>query len=178
MSGPFASAQDLEELTGLVVPRARAQTVLQAASDLIREECGQELSQVVGDVETLPGADLPTLILAERPVTAITSVLVAGSAVTDYTFSRWGVITRSSEIFWTDGAVVTYTHGFTEADWEFGVLRSVAIDIATRALSLNERGASEAMGSTLMESAGFSPEVFLTEGEKMRLSSFGKVLVG
>jgi len=178
MSGPFASAQDLQDLTGLVVARARAQATLQVASDVIREECGQELSQVVGDVETLPGVDLATLVLSERPVTAITQILVSGSPVTDFTFSRWGVITRSSEVFWTSGAVVTYTHGFTEADWEFGVLRSICVDAAVRSLSLNRDGASEAMGSNLMETAGFSPEVFLTEGERSRLASFGKALVG
>ena len=34
------------------------------------------------------------------------------------------------------------------------------------------------MGSTLMESAGYAPEVFLTEGEKWLLADYGKVLVG
>jgi hypothetical protein len=52
------------------------------------------------------------------------------------------------------------------------------MDMSMRALSLNERSASEALGSTLMESAGYSPELFLTPGEQMRLADFGMVLVG
>ena len=66
---------------------------------------------------------------------------------------------------------MTYSHGYAETDPEFGVFRSICIESASRAFTLNERSASEAMGSTLMESAGYSPEVFLTQGEKEMLRS-------
>ena len=79
---------------------------------------------------------------------------------------------------WVYGATVTYTHGYAEMSDEFGVIRTICIEAASRAYTLNERSASEAMGSTLMESAGYSPEVFLTEGEKRALADLGKVGIG
>jgi hypothetical protein len=162
----------------MVNDRARGQAVLRSASDLIRGFCDQELSVVLGEVEVFTGVDLPTLVLSERPVTGITSVIVSGFTVTDFTFTRAGVITRNSDAWWSSGATVTYDHGYLESDWQFGVFRAVALEVAARALSLNERSASEAIGSTLMESAGYSPEVFLTPGEQAQLASFGKVLIG
>jgi len=180
MTGPFASAEEFGELTGLVTDRSRVQRWLGAASDLIRGYTGQTLSKVVGEVEVLEKIESDVLLLSERPVTAISTVVVNGTTLgpTEYAFTSWGKLTRVSGATWSLGATVTYTHGYVETDWEWGVLRGVCMDVAARGISLNERSASEALGSTLMESAGFSPEVFLTEGEKARLALFGPVMVG
>jgi hypothetical protein len=182
VSGPFATATEFCEFTGLNVPTdlARIQAHLEYASAVIRRFTGQTLSAVTADVVTLEGIDRPTLILPQRPVTAITSVVEDSItlAATDYTFTRSGLLKRESEADWTDGATVTYDHGYAETDDEFAALRAICIEAASRAYTLNERSASEAMGATLMESAGYSPEVFLTIGEKWLLSDFGKVVTG
>jgi hypothetical protein len=180
VSGPFATATEFCEFTGLNVPTdlARIQAHLEYASAVIRRFTGQTLSAVTADVVTLEGVDWPTLILPQRPVTAIASVVENSItlAATDYTFTRSGLLKRDAD--WTDGATVTYSHGYAETDDEFKALRAICIEAASRAYTLNERSASEAMGATLMESAGYSPEVFLTTGEKWLLSDFGKVVTG
>jgi hypothetical protein len=179
VNGPFATATEFCEFTGIAVPAdlARIQAHLDAASAMIRGFCAQVLSVVVDDQVTLQAIERDVLILPERPVTAIGSVLVQAVPVTTYTFTRGGVL-RTSGVNWSYGATVTYTHGYAESDPQFATLRNICIESAARAYTLNERSASEAMGSTLMESAGYAPEVFLTTGEKMALADFGKVGVG
>lgn len=182
MSGPFATVAEFTEWTGMETPAdlARLQAILDSASAVVRRFTGQVLSEVVSEVVVLEGIERPTLILPERPVTAIASVVENSITLpaADYTFTRAGLLKRVSEANWSDGATVTYTHGYTETTDEFKELRTVCIESAARAFTLNERSASEVMGSTLMESAGYAPEVFLTEGEKWMLADFGKVLVG
>lgn len=185
MTGPFATAAELAEFTGMSLPTdlARLQSLLASASAAIRRYCDQTLSTVTADVVTLESTDQNFLILPERPVTFITSVVVDGTPTTAYYFTRAGIIRSGSvsaptDASWTRGAVVTYNHGYAETDKEFAAIRTVCIQAATRAFTLNERSASEAMGSTLMESAGYAPEVFLTQGEKWALRDFAPVGVG
>jgi len=186
LSGPFATATEFCEYTGLPVPSdlARLQFMLAAASAEIRGFTGQMLSEVVGDVVVLGACQRDTLLLPERPVTAITLLTVSGTPYTDYRFTRPGLIKQGATestvegTFWSYGATVTYNHGYTETSDAFAHLRQISIDVAARAFTLNERSASEAMGSTLMESAGYSPEIFLTQGEKWKLMDLGQVLVG
>ncbi|MGH2374665.1 MAG: hypothetical protein ACRDIC_14515, partial [bacterium] len=80
MSGPFATATEFFEWTGLQVPddMARIQALLDAASAKIRRYTGQILSEVTADVVVVQPSDRPVLILPERPVTAVTTVLVSG----------------------------------------------------------------------------------------------------
>jgi hypothetical protein len=55
MSGPFATAQELCEWTGMPVPDdlARTQALLDSASAAIRRFTGQTLSEVTSDIVTL-----------------------------------------------------------------------------------------------------------------------------
>lgn len=182
MPGPFALAHEFCEITGIALPSdlTRLQRLLQAASDLIRAECAQELSFHAADVVSLPEISRTTIVLPERPVTAISLVVVDGVTKpnTEYSFEASGIVTDVNDVDWSSGATVTYDHGYVETDWEFGVFRTICIQAAARAFTLNERSASEALGSTLMETAGYSPEVFLTPGEKLSVAEFGKVLIG
>jgi len=185
MSGPFATATEFCEFIGLPVPNdlARIQAHLGLASAVIRRYCDQVLSVVTNDVVTLPPVRGSTLILPERPVTAVSSVLVNGSSVTDFWFTAAGILHRGTVTgtigeSWVYGATITYTHGYAETTDEFHAIKTVCMEAASRAYTLNERSASEAMGSTLMESAGYSPEVFLTQGEKRDLADLGKVGIG
>ncbi len=177
--GPFASATELCEFTGIPVPidPARLQSLLGSASELIRGATGQVLSEVANDVVTYIVTDIYALFLPELPVTAISQILVDTVAFTAYTWTAEGELIRTDNALWDGTIQVTYSHGFAETSWEFGIIRTITIQAAARAFTLNERSASEAMGSTLMESAGYAPEVFLTEGERRELS-FSPAAVG
>ncbi|HEY5987758.1 MAG TPA: hypothetical protein VIV12_15490 [Streptosporangiaceae bacterium] len=183
MSDPFASAQDFSQYMGITLPTdlARMQMMLELASASIRRYCGQTLSPVDNDVVVLEPIERDTLVLPERPVTAVSSVLIntiPSVVTTNYRFTRAGLIHELSGLFWSSGATVTYNHGYAESTDEYKAIKGVCMAAASRAYTLNERSASEFLGSTLAESAGFSPEVFLTPGEKMQLADLGKVAVG
>jgi hypothetical protein len=180
VSDPFATAGELSQFIGNPEPTdlARMQLFLDLASAEIRRFTAQTLSEVVADVVVLPAIDWDRLILPERPVTAISSVLVGGTGFTNYRFSRAGIVFDLNESPWSLGATVTYNHGYAESTDDYKAIKGVCLAAASRAYTLNERSASEAMGSTLMESSGYAPEVFLTLGEKMLLADFGSVRVG
>lgn len=188
MSDPFGTATELSQLLGLNEPTdlARFQQHLAAASALVRRFTGQELSNVTDDVVTLPAIDRTTLILPERPVVSIASVVansVTLSPTTDYWFdAKPGLLHSGTRIvegtFWSYGATVTYTHGYAEFSPEYEAIKAIVLEVASRTITLNERSASEALGGTIMETAGYAPETFLTRGEMWELSDFGKVGVG
>ena len=188
MSDPFATAAELSQFIGNPEPTdlARMQLFLDLASAEIRRFTAQTLSEVVADVVVLPATDWDRLILPERPVTAIPSVLVGSSGYTNYRFSRAGIVYDLNESPWVDGATVTYNHGYAESTDDYKAIKTICLQAASRAYTLNEpaslsravHGMSEAMGSTLMETSGYAPEIVLTQGEKMLLADFGSVRVG
>lgn len=178
MSDPFATAAELAQFLQLAEPTdlARWQQHLAAASALVRRHTGQVLSKVSADVVTLQPTSTTHLYLPERPVTAVT--VVEGTVpVTAFTFTSVGQIIRTSGT-WDVVATVTYDHGYAEFSPEYEAIKAVVLEVASRSITLNEHGASEAMGSTIMESAGYAPEAFLTQGEKWQLADFGLVGVG
>lgn len=184
---PFATATELAGFMGLPDPAdlTRYQQHIAAASAMIRRFCGQDLSLVTGDVVVLEAVDRDTLILPERPVVAISSLLVSGVAYTNYRLNaKAGLIhngstsTTSEGTWWSAGATVTYDHGYVETDEEYQAIKAICLGIASRTLQRDERVNSEPAGFTLMETAGYAPEVFLTPGEKAQLADFGKVPVG
>lgn len=185
--GAFATATEVAEFSGINVPSdlARLQAHLEYASALIRQHMGMTLHAVTNDVVTLEPTTRGTLVLPEWPVTAVSQVLVEGVplAGTDYTFTRSGLLHRWHTFPtllkpWDDGATVTYSHGFAESDREFTVIKTICMDAALRAFTLNEGSSATALGPTVMESAGFAPTVFLTEGERWTLSNLESVGVG
>jgi hypothetical protein len=185
VSGPFATATEFCEFTGMALPSdlSRLQGLLLAASSEIRTFCGQVLSKVTGDVVVLEPLERPTLVLPERPVTAVSQVLVSGTAVTDFYFTRAGLLHRGSitgtaGTNWSNGATVTYTHGYVETDDVWGTFRSVCIEAAKRAYTFDEDGISVVQGQVLTETVGFRTGVFLSTEDKMALADYGKVLVG
>lgn len=193
MSDPFASAQDLSQFIGVSLPidLARMQSLLGSASAAIRRYAGQTLSPVTNDVIVvnpmysqssgqlypLPRAHGDTIFLPQRPTTAISSIVVQSVSFTSYGFTTAGLVYRTDGLAWLYPATVTYTHGFAESSDEYATIKTICMEAAARAYTLNERSASEFLGSTLAESAGYAPEVFLTPGEKAQLE-FGRVYVG
>jgi hypothetical protein len=186
MSGPFATAAELSEWEGLDVPTdlARLQALLDYSSAVIRRYTGQTLSEVVGDVVTLEPISRDTLILPERPVTAITTLTVSGVAYTDYRFTREGLLKQglvastAEGTFWSYGATVTYNHGYAETANEFMAIKALCIESALRAYAPNASGSPEVLNSIVLESAGYASQVVLSESEKWQMADLGKVLVG
>lgn len=186
MSDPFATAAELSQFIGNPEPTdlARMQMLIDLASAEVRRFTGQTLSQITADIVVLPASERTTLILPERPVTAISSVVVDGVAVlsTDYWFTRAGLLHSGTiaveGVNWAYGATVTYDHGYAESTDTYTAIKSVCLEAASNAYTLNERSASEAMGSTVMESAGYAPAVFLTLSQQRQLADLGKVMVG
>jgi len=182
LADPFATAAEFCELTGIGEPTdlARLQSLLLKASSLMRAHTRQTLSQVVGDVVTRYPSASTFLSLPQRPVTAVSQVLVNGVATTDFYVVPRGI--RSGTVAspgsaWTSGATVTYTHGFAETDSEFGVLRMICIESAARAYAPNASGSPEVLGQIALESGGYAPTVFLTQNERNTLSNFMRGLV-
>jgi hypothetical protein len=176
MTGPFATATEFCAFTGVRMPEdpARLQSLLDKASAEIRGFTGQTLSRVTDEQIFFPSWSGALIVLPERPVIEVASVVTGGVPIASsaYAFTRGGNLWRLDGSYW-GAAAVTYTHGYAEADEAFHRIASICIQIASRAYTLNERSASEALGSTLMESAGYSPEIFLTPGEQERLSAYG-----
>ena len=84
--GPFATATEFAEFTGMTLPAdlARLQSHLDMASSLIRAYCDQTLSFVTDDVVTVYPRASTLLTLPERPVTEVSDVDVDGTVITDY----------------------------------------------------------------------------------------------
>ena len=97
---------------------------------------------------------------------------------TAFSFNADGVVWRTDGLWWDKAATITYDHGFAETSSEMAEIKSICIDAATRAYTLNERGTGEAFGMELMESRGFAPAIFLLPNELMRLDSFSAIGVG
>jgi hypothetical protein len=190
VSDPLASAQDLAQLIGQALPTdlARMQMFLELASAAVRGYTGQELTTVTGDVVVFEPTWSQTLYLPERPVTAVTSVTVKAVSTTNYRLVDESRLIRGSDPnvatseSWNYGATVTYTHGWAEGTEQYKTIKTICLESAARAYTMNERGQSEVLGgtsgATVLESAGYAPEVFLTPYEKMRLDWFRPVAIG
>jgi hypothetical protein len=185
MAGPFATATEFCEWTGLAVPTdlARLQALLDSASTEIRGVSGQTLSQVVGDViiiqpefdETTGRRNPPprawgdTIYLPQAPVTAISSIVVDAVGFSAFGFTSEGVLYRTDNKSWTSPATITYSHGYAESSEEFKRIRTVCIEAVKRAYTADEGTGALAMGGVPMETVGFPLEVYLTEMEKQSL---------
>lgn len=186
MPDPFATAEEMSAYANMPIPAdlARMQLLLRLASAEIRAYTGQVLSTVAADVVTLGPTAKRTLYLPERPVTAITTVLVSGVAVTAYSFTEDGNIVHGatpaaySQESWPNGATVTYDHGYAEFSTEYERVKDVAIEVALNAFTMNERGVSEVLGTTVLETSGYSPAIFLTPEQKRKLDELEVASVG
>lgn len=179
----FATPAELATFLGLpaFTDPTRAQQLLDDATALIRETTDQVISSVDNEVILLGSLDRDILILPERPVRAVDQVKVDNVVIpaTDYIFTSNGFLQRvAGAPTWLAtslGIEVTYDHGFTTVPDDVKTITKAA---AGRALTLNEGGSSQAMGGTVVVSAGWAPVVFLTPEERMSLLSYGPIGVG
>jgi len=175
----FATLAELQTfLGGSSSPGARGTALLGHASAAIRRFTGQTLDVVTGAQEEFGPTPLETLFLLERPVTAVTSVVENAVTITAYVWTRWGTIRHDPDAAWDLGnTVVTYDHGYATTSAEAAALKSICLEVAARAYT-NERPDLENFGTEFAEAVGFSPDLFLSEQEKMMLRDFGAVMVG
>lgn len=154
---------------------SRLQSLASSASAVIRAYCDQTLSRVVDDVITVYPTASSFLSLPERPVTAVTQVLVGGVATTNYYIVPRGLrsgTVASSGSAWTSGATVTYTHGWAETSDAFQAIKAVCIEMVKRAYTADESGQALSQGGFPVETAGFPTTLFLTQDNKLTLQPF------
>jgi hypothetical protein len=145
---------------------------------MIRGECDQVLSEVLGAQESHGPTTLDRVFLSQRPVTAVSSVTVDGTLLDDFTWTRWGTLMRSDGGVWLgDLTEVVYDHGYADDSDEMADIKAICIKAAIRALS-KETGDFATFSEDIVEARGFVPQVFLTNDEKARLRRFGPVPVG
>lgn len=123
---------------------ASAVLLLDLASAAVRAYTGQTISAVPGDSVTLdvPYGYQSRLFLPELPVTAVTSVTVAGTLytpVTDYHVDlATGSIRFLTRTWWSyyppTTAVVVYSHGYAAGTSGLAVAQGATLALATGAL--------------------------------------------
>jgi hypothetical protein len=107
-------------------------TIIELASDAVRDELGQRVDLVTGDVEEVIGGGTDVLLLPELPVVSVAGVTVPAdvggddeeltAAAGDYRLERgrlgrFGVLRRLGGLVWPRRPImVTYDHGYALGD--------------------------------------------------------------
>lgn len=172
MADMLATANDLNALLGETVDPTTATLVLETATGAVQAAAGQRLVQVVDDDLTIMGTTDSWLDLPQRPVTAVTSVTLDGTAVADW--SRFGArLFRSSG--WASSATepsvveVVYTHGYADGDQGLQLARQVALMVAVNQYA-NPTGSTSLSIDDYREGfAGNAGETWLTSGIRTAL---------
>lgn len=107
----------------------QADQFLAGASAWVRAVTGQTISEVVDDVWITDAPVSCVLSLPERPVTAVTSVLVDGEPVTDWVL-RGSRLRRTTP--WSDGCTIpeveiVYTHGYPQGAEELDLAKDACL---------------------------------------------------
>lgn len=175
----FATTAELGAFLGMPGDAGtRGTLMLTLASALIRLHTGQTLDEVQGAQEAFGPTSLDVLFLTERPVTAVSSVVENGTTITDYIWTRWGTVRHGTDASWDTGnTVVTYDSGFAPASSEMTAIKSICLEVATRAFT-NEREGLQVQGLDIPEAIGWTPHLYLTPEEQRTLMQFGPVMVG
>lgn len=186
MPDPFVSVQDLEDYTGReVTADPGALMAVTSACDICRRIAEQQFTAGTATV-TLDGTGTDALLLPQRPVNTVGTVVVSGGTVTDFVVKDNGILIRKLPVtasidYWSEvpyptavwpagrqNVEVTYTHGHSDADIPTEVAR-VALELANRTVT---QGAamSETVGDVSVRYAAASTD--LTKGEMAILTKF------
>jgi hypothetical protein len=177
MPDPFISTQDLVDYLGRGGTADAGMIIAaDAACDMCRTIAEQAFNQVIGGTVTLDGSGTDALLLPQLPVTAAGTVLVNGTAITDYVLGSNGILFRGSagidpRPVWPSGRqniVVTYDYGYADVDLPRDV-RVVALSIASR-LVVQGVATEESIGATRIKYAGAATDITL--GERMILRKY------
>ena len=144
MADMLATTADLAALLQRDVDTASATLALEVSTAVIQAVAdGQRILQVVGDTAVIdldPGFCGQFVTLAQRPATAVTSVTIGTTAVTDYVvqYSKrrlwradgWQSPTSSYWLWQPTTVTVVYTHGYAVGDQKLQLARGTALSIA------------------------------------------------
>lgn len=146
MADQLATAADLALIPGVDpdLSEATKTLLIECATAVVQAVCGgQRIVEVVDDVVTLDldGADGGLyLALPQRPVTAVSSVLIGSTAITDFTpqlgrgrlwrASGWRSTLLAHPMSQPSDVTVTYTHGYPEGDQRLQLARSAVLSLA------------------------------------------------
>lgn len=144
----FFTADELQARVGQSIESTKAQMLADAASDIVRDDLRQQIDEIQDDEVVLYGDGSELLVLPERPVTAVSEVLLAGQALTQSTSWRrngslWRLTHPGSQyagvrqMRWPNGVAVavTYTHGYATVP---GTIKDVALELAAATYSKDD----------------------------------------
>lgn len=149
MTDQLATSADLALMPGVDpdLPPATATLLIECATAVVQAVCGgQRIVQVIDDQVTLDldGEDVgPYLVLPQRPVTAVSAVLVGSTSVSDWSAqlsrgrlwraSGWRSTLLGYPLSQPSGVTVTYTHGYASGDQRLQLARSAVLSLASGA---------------------------------------------
>lgn len=156
------------------------------ASDVVRDDLRQQIDPVVNDTITLYGDGGELIVLPERPVTAVTSVLLAGLPVPLFNWHPNGALRRviyagtqfaSQQIMvWPFGVQVqvTYSHGYTVVP---NVIKAMAIQLAAAAYANPELLVSKSVDDVMYrfeKSSGLGglPAMMLDDAQRRQMDRY------
>jgi len=195
--GALVDSDDLADWLGLTtINTARAELLLELASDLVRAELDQIIDYVADDEVDLIARGANVLLLPQLPVWEVsnvetvddageTTILVAG---TDYRFEagedhRLGILRRLPIVrsVWRDGLTVsvTYSHGYgtggsTGEDVVAlpGAIKAAVLRVSARGYTNPAGKRQETMGRYSYTDGATTPGLVLTAGDKHDLDRF------
>lgn len=132
----FATVQELEDFTDASFTTGRATLAIELASAACQsaaKSVNGTIEQIEDDERTFDGSGTALLTLPAWPVTDVSLIEVDGTEVTNFTWSRNGVLERTSG-YWPKGRqniVATFTHGFADVPTE---IKAVTLQAASRAI--------------------------------------------
>lgn len=155
MADQLATPEDLAALLERDdIETYKSIVLIEAATAVVQAITGQRIVEVVDDVVTFDLDEIDNgtyLSLPERPVTAVTAVMIGSTPVTDFTVQlRRGRLWRAhgwwsyprAYIYQPSGVTVTYTHGFPVGDQRLQLARSAVLSLIKGAYG-NSIGASQ-----------------------------------
>ena len=190
-ASPFATVAELEAYTGASIATDRARLLLDMASAAIRAHARQTLTQAT-TTAVFPGTFAEKLVLPERPVTAVTTVIIGDTTLSVDTDWVWdgahtlyrgttvdGVLSVNGPDYLINGwgdwggpgaqVSVTYTHGFATIP---GVVKGVCLALAARTLGSPDGVNSESVGSYSVSYSRTGGAVSLLDEERALLDRY------
>lgn len=173
---PFITVADLGDYLGRDLSADDGAVIaIDAACEICRDVAGQDFNAGTATF-TLDGTGTDAVLLPQLPVKSVSAVLVAGTAITDYTLNSDGMLFRGTagcdpRPVWPSGrqnVAVTAVTGYETTDFPRSV-RMVALSIASR-LVVQGVAIEESVGSVRMKYAVASTD--LTNGEKLILRRY------
>jgi len=133
----FATIGELEDFTDAKFTVSRAELALQLASGAVESAAKTTHATIVKTdrEDLLDGTGTSVLTLPSWPVSDVTAVEIDGEAVTDFTWSRNGVLERDDKN-WPQGRrniKVSATYGFADEDVPTEI-KAVTLQAAARAI--------------------------------------------